>query len=61
VDRALEEAIKAAEVAVDYHTVENRNKRMSGGVLRLNHTAGEREAESSPIVVFDLVRGPLSA
>ena len=26
-DRALEEAIKAAEVAVDYHTVENRNKR----------------------------------
>ena len=28
-DRALEEAIKAAEVAVDYHTVENRNKRKS--------------------------------
>jgi hypothetical protein len=26
-DRACEEAIKAAEVAVDYHTVENRNKR----------------------------------
>jgi hypothetical protein len=26
-DRALEEAIKAAELAVDYHTVENRNKR----------------------------------
>ena len=28
-DRALEEAIKAAETAVDYHTVENRNKRKS--------------------------------
>jgi hypothetical protein len=28
-DRALEEAIKAAELAVDYHTVENRNKRKS--------------------------------
>jgi hypothetical protein len=28
-DRALEEAIKAAEVAVDHHTVENRNKRKS--------------------------------
>ena len=28
-DRELEEAIKAAEVAVDYHTVENRNKRKS--------------------------------
>jgi phosphoenolpyruvate carboxylase len=26
-DCALEEAIKAAELAVDYHTVENRNKR----------------------------------
>jgi hypothetical protein len=28
-DRTLEEAIKAAEVAVDYHSVENRNKRKS--------------------------------
>ena len=28
-DRALEEAIKSAETAVDYHTVENRNKRKS--------------------------------
>jgi hypothetical protein len=28
-DRALEEAIKAAEVPVDYHTVEDRNKRKS--------------------------------
>lgn len=26
-DRALEEAIKSADNAVDYHTVENRNKR----------------------------------
>jgi hypothetical protein len=26
-DRALDEAIKAADNAVDYHTVENRNKR----------------------------------
>ena len=26
-DRALEEAITASNVAVDYHTVENRNKR----------------------------------
>jgi hypothetical protein len=28
-DHALEEATKDAEVAVDHHTVENRNKRKS--------------------------------
>jgi hypothetical protein len=28
-DRQIEEAIKAAEVAADHHTVRNRNKRKS--------------------------------